>query len=153
VDLELDSEPRAARIEPLSEDAARITVLAGAPPHHDKTAAVGAGDSGRVLSARSQSVDLELRSESLARGVESLSEHAIVLAVLAEARPGHDEAAIARPRHRRVALVGVGVDVDLELATQAPGRLGIDGGAGYQQASAGEAGRGSAVLRHASPPP
>src|SRR5207245_7969102 len=80
VDLELGAKGSAGRVEALAEDAGAAAVLIARPSDHEPPAGVER-DRGISLVARGVGVDLEVRTESRAAGVEAPAEDPIAASV------------------------------------------------------------------------
>ena len=132
VDLELAALADAVGVEALAVHARPAAVLVGvvAAPHHHEVAVGGHGDAvvlleeveGRALAALAEGVHRELASAERAIGVEALGEHAVRVAVLVVAAPGHHEVPLGVAGQHRAELVARGEGVDAEL--RALGRSG-----------------------------
>jgi hypothetical protein len=131
VDLELDALRVAGGVVPTREDpflGNHRVLLTDARPHDDEVAGVGHGDRGAVLRSGGERVDLERTALGGAGRVVALSEDAPARAVLAFARPDHDEVAVVGHGDRALLLVTGGYGVDYELS--ADRRLSANDGGG-----------------------
>ncbi|CAH0356432.1 hypothetical protein AQB9606_04710 [Aquabacterium sp. CECT 9606] len=115
VDPELRTLGHATGVVALGIDAITRAILRIARPGNDEVAAVIHADLATLLDVRVGRVDLELGALGHATGVVTLGIDTIVVAILAIAGPGDDE---ARGVHRDggIELVGRRVGVDAELA-------------------------------------
>jgi hypothetical protein len=118
VDQQLAAPARARGAEELRVHGREAAVLV-ALPHHDEVAVHVRGHRWTGLAARDVRVHHELGALWHARRVEPPRYHAGAVAVLADARPDHDEPAAGRARHGRRRLVVRRVRVDAELGAQA----------------------------------
>jgi hypothetical protein len=122
VDPELGPDARALGIEAAGEDAQAVGIGAG-PRGHEPAAGQG-GHLGPALVTDGRDVDGELAAQGDATGVEALPEDSPAAAVLALARPDHDEGSGGQG-HRAVALGPRQDGVHAELGGHGDG-LGVE---------------------------